>query len=95
MGGPELLDLPLGGLFHPLAHFVDLAPNHIVKLAVVPYQLDVPKYFLVCAVLPCKKFLLASCQVHRILDNLGVVEQAHLCIKHEKDVLDSLKIRSG
>ena len=95
MGGPELLDLPLGGLFHPLAHFINLAPDHIVKLAVVPYELDVPKDFLVGAILPSEKFLLASCQIHGILDNLGVVEQAHLCSKHEKDVLDSLKIRYG
>jgi len=77
VGLPEFLNLPLGGLFHSFAHFVNLAPNHVVKLAVVPDQLDVAKDFLICAVLACEQLFLACGQVHRVLDNLGVVQKAH------------------
>ena len=56
---PKLLDVSLGGLFHPLAYFVDLAPNHIVELAIVPDELDIGEDFLVRGILAREQFLLA------------------------------------
>ena len=51
MSRPKLLDVSLGGLFHSLAYFVDLTPNHIVELAIVPDELNIGKDFLVCGIL--------------------------------------------
>ena len=74
---PKLLDVSLGGLFHSLAYFVDLTPNHIVELAIVPDELNIGKDFLVRGILAWEQFLLACSKVHRVFHNLWIVEQAH------------------
>ena len=51
MGGTELLNLSLRGLFHSFTDFVDLTPDHIVQLAVIPNELDVCKDFLISGIL--------------------------------------------
>ena len=51
MSRSELLHLSFGGLFHPFTDFVDIAPRHVVELAVVPNKLDVIKGFFVGRIL--------------------------------------------
>ena len=78
MGRTEFLNLSLRGLFHSLTDFVDLTPDHVVQLAVIPNELDVCEDFLISGILARKQLFFAGGEIHRALDNLWVVEQAHL-----------------
>ena len=60
MSSPELLNLSLGNLLHPLANLIDLAANHIVELTVVPDQLDVTEDLLIGGVFAREELLFAS-----------------------------------
>ena len=78
MSRTELLNRPLGGLFHSLADFVDLTANHVVELAVVPDKLDVIEHIFVSRVLAREKLLLASGEIHGVFHDLWVVQETHL-----------------
>ena len=91
MGSTELLYLPFSNLFHSLADLIDFTPDHIVQLAIIPDELNVCKGFLIRGVLARYQFLFAGGEIHRALDYLRVIKEAHLYKKCRVWLLDENK----
>lgn len=79
----EFLNASLSQLFHVLGKLVDLAPSHVVSLAVVPYQLHLCEHILISLVLAALlQVLLDSGEIHGPLHDLWVVEKPKLLPCH-------------
>lgn len=75
----ELLDGPLGELFHVLSEFVDVGARHVVGLAVVPDELHFGEDIFIGHILASlQEGFLDSREVHRTLHDLRVVQQTQL-----------------
>ena len=74
----ELLQFTSRHLFHLFANFVDLTSLHVVKLAVIPDQLEISQELLDGCELPVEKILGQSVEVHWPLHDLRVVEKSQL-----------------
>ena len=72
----ELLQFTSRHLLHLFANLVDLTSLHVVKLAVVPDQLEISQELLDGRELSVEKIFGQSVEVHWPLHNFGVVEKS-------------------
>ena len=70
----EFLKFASGNFFHLFTDFVDVRTLTVVKLAVVPDELEIAEEFLVSAEFAGKQILFECVKIHWSLDDLGVVE---------------------
>ena len=75
---PKLADFAARAFFHALADFVYFTARHVVSFAVVPNELNVAQKLVTSFKLAAQEFRFDRPQIHRVLDDLRVVEQLKL-----------------